>query len=681
MRTRAWQAALVSLPLMFSLLPASPAAAATPPLRIYLDGKFLPLDPAPTIVEDRTLVPLRGLLEAMGATVTWDEAERAVTATKGDRYVRLKIDRRLACLDPACSSAAVLDVPARIIGDRTFIPARFVSQAMGARVDWDGEQRAVLVDTGRPPEIQPSLLSVPTLRAGQVISEPIQLQTAGLAGKLVQYFLLDPATGRGPMMAAGPDPATIFTYTPDPTATGPRLVVAAVRDEAGTTRYADPIPVTLAPAPKVTVTGIGPGGTVTGPISLGNSTNFVTVSAKLVVGDSSGSVEELGSMGAGDTLTWYPQIGHNGQRWIQAFAYDRYGNTYESEQVRVTVQSEHRTNLTGLAEGTVVKGTTGLRVTANYPIEAVKYVMDDQIIGWGTSYTLKVNRQMNGAHTFYAEILDKQGGLHYVGPFNFTVQYTPALWMTGVGPKEVIYGPVTFKANANVNIGPAGYWLTDSSGRTKFLGVGSQLKWTPTFADSGDQTLQIQAKTADGDMVLYSEKVTFRVYMGRLFTPVAVAPTREDFKQLSIRLALPIYRETGHSAAIMVAQSLLESAWGQSTPVDKYTGKVSNNVFGIKGEGPAGSVVHNTWEVYNGVTYRVDDRFRAYNSLEENYRDRITFLTGRAWYAPYRAVMTDAVQAAWGLKRSGYATDPAYPTKLINLMKAQDLFKLDEVEL
>ncbi len=79
------------------------------------------------------------------------------------------------------------------------------------------------------------------------------------------------------------------------------------------------------------------------------------------------------------------------------------------------------------------------------------------------------------------------------------------------------------------------------------------------------------------------------------------------------------------SAALQTAQSILETGWGQSVPVDKYSGKLSYNLFGIKGEGPKGSVIYNTWEVYNGKTYYVDAKFRAYNSVEESWADHKNF--------------------------------------------------------
>ncbi len=116
-------------------------------------------------------------------------------------------------------------------------------------------------------------------------------------------------------------------------------------------------------------------------------------------------------------------------------------------------------------------------------------------------------------------------------------------------------------------------------------------------------------------------------------------------------------------------------------PVDKYSGKVSYNLFGIKGKGPAGTVTYNTWEVYNGQTYYVDAGFRAYNNVEESWTDHKNFLLDSSRYEPFTKVMHDSTQGAWALKRSGYATDPQYALKVMRIIKQYNLQELDKVKI
>lgn len=113
-------------------------------ITVTLDGTVLTFDQNPVIIDGRTLVPLRGIFEAMGATVDWNEETRCVTATKGETTVLLTIGDNTIYRN---GEAVALDVPAQIVNSRTLVPARAVSESFGARVDWNGETRNVIIST------------------------------------------------------------------------------------------------------------------------------------------------------------------------------------------------------------------------------------------------------------------------------------------------------------------------------------------------------------------------------------------------------------------------------------------------------------------------------------------------------------------------------------------------------
>ena len=94
------------------------------------------------IVQGRFLVPMRGIFEALGATVHWDGDTRTVTGTKGDISVKLTIDSKITTVN---NKKVELDVPATVIEGRTFVPARFISESLGANVEWDGERREAII--------------------------------------------------------------------------------------------------------------------------------------------------------------------------------------------------------------------------------------------------------------------------------------------------------------------------------------------------------------------------------------------------------------------------------------------------------------------------------------------------------------------------------------------------------
>lgn len=123
------------------LLPCFPAMAENG-INIIIDGETKIFDVMPIIDNSRTLVPLRGIFEALGAQVAWNGETSTVTATKGDTAVVLQIGNPVATVS---GKEVTLDVPAKIVEGRTLVPVRFVSESLGCKVDWIGESRTVVI--------------------------------------------------------------------------------------------------------------------------------------------------------------------------------------------------------------------------------------------------------------------------------------------------------------------------------------------------------------------------------------------------------------------------------------------------------------------------------------------------------------------------------------------------------
>ncbi len=111
---------------------------------VTVDSKILTFDQPPTIVNDRTLVPLRAIFEAMGATVVWEPTTRTVTAKRGDINLSLVVDTNIIVKN---GTKIEIDVPAKIIGDRTMVPARAIAESLGASVNWNSYTRTVEIDS------------------------------------------------------------------------------------------------------------------------------------------------------------------------------------------------------------------------------------------------------------------------------------------------------------------------------------------------------------------------------------------------------------------------------------------------------------------------------------------------------------------------------------------------------
>src|SRR5579871_4714840 len=90
------------------------------------------------------MVPLRGVLETMGASIDWMQDSQTVVATRGNIEIDLPIGSRTATIN---GREVTLDVPAMTIAGRTMVPLRFVSETLGAQVEWNDRTRTVSIDT------------------------------------------------------------------------------------------------------------------------------------------------------------------------------------------------------------------------------------------------------------------------------------------------------------------------------------------------------------------------------------------------------------------------------------------------------------------------------------------------------------------------------------------------------
>jgi hypothetical protein len=138
-------APLLMLVLVFGT--ALPALAEEPPIQVTLEGEQLSFDVPPFISNGRTLVPVRALAEALGFAVDYDDPERRVTLTRRDEIILLWIDSDQVVVNGV---PGTIDQPATLRESRTFVPVRFVSESLGAHVDWDQATWTVLLFAENP---------------------------------------------------------------------------------------------------------------------------------------------------------------------------------------------------------------------------------------------------------------------------------------------------------------------------------------------------------------------------------------------------------------------------------------------------------------------------------------------------------------------------------------------------
>ena len=136
--------ALICLSLVMAFSPLALAANEGNEIIILLDGENLEFDVSPVIVSDRVMVPMRAIFEALGADVKWDYTTGTVTAVRDDISVTAVIgDNRMQVND----RYAEMPIAPVIVGDRTLVPIRFISEAFGAYVHWEESRQIVYIDS------------------------------------------------------------------------------------------------------------------------------------------------------------------------------------------------------------------------------------------------------------------------------------------------------------------------------------------------------------------------------------------------------------------------------------------------------------------------------------------------------------------------------------------------------
>ena len=156
--------------------------------------------------------------------------------------------------------------------------------------------------------------------------------------------------------------------------------------------------------------------------------------------------------------------------------------------------------------------------------------------------------------------------------------------------------------------------------------------------------------------------------------PPALSADKAAFLTYVSDLALAERTRTGIPASITAAQAVLESNWGRA-PV----AVAGNNYFGIKCKRSwTGDVVLHEDDDYDAGGRLTRSCFRAYDAVEDSFRDHSDFLRERERYASLFLLDADDYEAwAHGLKACGYATDPRYAHKLIGIIERLGLDELD----
>jgi hypothetical protein len=127
--------------LLFTIHPGS-IRAEDKPIRVTLDANPVEFTAPPYIENSSTLVQFRPIFERMGLDITWDATTRTIIGHKQDLEIKLQIENSIAQVN---GQEIMLSVAPELKDGNTFVPLRFISESVGAKVEWDDANRLVVI--------------------------------------------------------------------------------------------------------------------------------------------------------------------------------------------------------------------------------------------------------------------------------------------------------------------------------------------------------------------------------------------------------------------------------------------------------------------------------------------------------------------------------------------------------
>lgn len=120
-------------------------------ITVNLDEAPIAFDVPPQLIDGRTMVPLRKIFEALGATVSWDDETQTASAVKDDTTIQITIGEKILYKN---GKGVTLDVPAQLVDDsRTLVPVRAISESLDVLVGWDDESSTVSLTSKKSAEL------------------------------------------------------------------------------------------------------------------------------------------------------------------------------------------------------------------------------------------------------------------------------------------------------------------------------------------------------------------------------------------------------------------------------------------------------------------------------------------------------------------------------------------------
>lgn len=672
--------------LLLGLMNAGTKAAS---LNLIIDGNNVTKSASPIVKNRRTLVPLRFIGEALGKEVLWNNDEKSVTVSDEGTSFKLYIDSKI--IDNSDGTLKFTDVAPCIVNRKTYLPLRAIAELMNIGVGYDKASSTVTIDSSVFNPVEDSTTIV-GLMPNQTINTKMNFSFVTNKNFAKAKLLLLDDKNEGYIQDVKTSAAETLEFLPSLKDEGNKKLVLALYDANGNLIDATGAKINLSVLPRVTYSGVDNGGFVQDELKITPDINFIASKMKAIITNlTTGKTETKDNLDPEGEFLFKPSYLDAGSYSIMLSAFDELGREHFGETKTFTMSINPYLNITGVPKDGVISGQVTLNAQRNFDVMRTDYVLRDPLTGQETVIESKSygackffpNINDAGQKEVFVRCIDASGKTMESEHKLVLIKGDSKLILEGVAPGGIVHKYVDLNAVSNVGVNSVNYYIKNlRTGKTKTIAenvpYGQKFRYNVTKDDEGENEISVTGNQTDA--FIKGESIKFRIYTGKIYTKQPLM-AKDKFLDYTKKIARREFLRTDLSGAITTAQSILESGWGQSVPVDKYTGKFSNNLFGIKGSASNGTVTITTTEVYNNVRYTVDDKFRAYKSADESFRDHTELFFAKKWYTPFRKVMFNDQRGVYAIKRCGYATDPSYPAKLKQIIDKYNLKELDKVNL
>lgn len=649
-------------------------------IKILVNGEDITNKSESFITNDRVMVPIRFVSEALGKDVNYIESTQEIKISDGADTVSLKIGSNL--IEISGKDYIISDVKVAAKNGRTFVPVRAVAEAFNLFVGYDYKSNTVTINNGN----QNPLDKYEVSGLNDVITDSVEF-TANAGNNLksriktTKLFVIDPITRKGIIN----DIKSGYTVKYMPWEISSFKILAVVSYDAyGNIVAGRGKKVKTNLIPQVNISGPADGSDNVDKVEIVPNINFVARTASYTVTEL--DTNKATTYDDKDPYAPWQLTLKGGERktlMVSMNVKDMAGNNYVSNSITFNLETPEKLSLIGVKQNGIIDKTVNVNVSRNFDVKSTRYYLGDdngeellEEKPYG-AHIFNPSADIGGRYYLRAEVDMPDGSVKSTEKVYVNIKKGPRLLLQGVGPNAVISEQIELKYDSNINHSAVRYVFL---GKQNFVVDGilkGKIKFNPSDRPDGNYKVYVEIDTASGK--IKSDAVNVKIHTAKTFGPRPVVD-KNDFINVFSKMAVDSFNKTNMASSIQMAQAILETGWGQYVPVDKYNGKISRNLFGIKGKSTNGSVISNTWEEYNGVKYRVDDYFRAYNTLNESWNDHKALLLNKERYKIFRDVMFDPVRGAWAIRRAGYATDSKYPGKLISIIEKQNLRRFDEVD-